>query len=208
MNLSDILVLEAVRAPLRATSKKALFRRLAELAASVHGLEAEPVYRALLRRETLGSTGVGRGVAIPHARLPELDHVNGLFVRLAEPVAFGATDRRPVDLVFTLLGPDAAATHLKALARIARTLRNEAVRRKLRSTFEPEALHAILTERELECTTAPPARYPLRHGRLAEARDETVGRSRIAGVRTGGRAPAAGAARPGLSHTLIFRQVR
>ena len=155
MNLSDILVLEAVRAPLRATSKKALFRRLAELAASVHGLEAEPVYRALLRREKLGSTGVGRGVAIPHARLAELDHVTGLFVRLAEPVAFGAIDRRPVDLVFTLLGPDAAATHLKALARIARTLRNEAVRRKLRSTFEPEALHAILTERELERPTAP-----------------------------------------------------
>lgn len=156
MNLSDILGPDAVRAPLRATGKKALFQRLAELAASVHGLEAEAVYQALLRREKLGSTGVGRGVAIPHARLPKLDHVNGLFVRLAEPVAFGATDRRPVDLVFTLLGPDAAATHLKALARIARTLRNEAVRRKLRSTFEPEALHAILTERELECTTAPP----------------------------------------------------
>ena len=97
MNLSDILGPDAVRAPLRATGKKALFQRLAELAASVHGLDAEPVYRALLRREKLGSTGVGRGVAIPHARLAELDHVNGLFVRLVEPVAFGATDRRAGD---------------------------------------------------------------------------------------------------------------
>jgi nitrogen PTS system EIIA component len=147
MELSETLGVEAVRAPLKATSKKRLLQDLADLAAAVYGLPAETVYRALLEREALGPTGVGRGVAIPHARFPGVDRVVGLFVRLEKPVDFEAIDRQPVDLVFALFAPEnAGAEHLKALARVSRTLRSEAVCAKLRSTFDPSALYAILTE--------------------------------------------------------------
>jgi nitrogen PTS system EIIA component len=147
MELSETLCVEAVRAPLKATSKKRLLQDLADLAATVYGFQAETVYRALLEREALGPTGVGRGVAIPHARFPGVDRVVGLFVRLEKPVDFEAIDRQPVDLVFALFAPEnAGAEHLKALARVSRTLRSEAVCAKLRSTFDPSAIYAILTE--------------------------------------------------------------
>lgn len=151
MELSEIFGVEAVRAPSKATSKKRLLQELADLAADVYGVSADQVNKALLERETLGPTGVGRGVAIPHARFSGVDRVLGLFVRLEKPVDFEAIDRQPVDLVFTLLAPEGAgADHLKALARVSRTLRSEAVCAKLRSTFDPSALYAILTEGKAE----------------------------------------------------------
>jgi nitrogen PTS system EIIA component len=147
MELSEIIGLEAVRAPLRVTSKKRLLQDLADMAESVYGLPSGPTYRALMDREALGPTGVGRGVGIPHARFASVPRVCGLFVRLEKPVDFEAIDRQPVDLVFALFAPESAgAEHLKALARVSRTLRSEAVCTKLRSTFEPAALYAILTE--------------------------------------------------------------
>ncbi len=151
MELSEIFEVEAVRAPLKATSKKRLLQELADFAAEVYGVSSDAVYRALLEREALGPTGVGRGVAIPHARFGGVDRVHGLFVRLEKPVDFEAIDRQPVDLVFTLLAPETAgADHLKALARVSRTLRSEAVCTKLRSTFDVSALYAILTEGKTE----------------------------------------------------------
>jgi nitrogen PTS system EIIA component len=151
MELSEILGVEAVRAPLKATSKKRLLQELADFASEIYGVQAETVYKALLDREALGPTGVGRGVAIPHARFAGVDRVLGLFVRLERPVDFEAIDRQPVDLVFTLLAPESAgADHLKALARVSRTLRGESVCAKLRSTFDPSALYAILTEGKAE----------------------------------------------------------
>lgn len=151
MELSEILGVEAVRAPLKATSKKRLLQDLADLAATVYGLSAETIYRALLEREALGPTGVGRGVAIPHARFAGVDRVVGLFARLEKPVDFEAIDRQPVDLVFALFAPEnAGAEHLKALARVSRTLRSESVCAKLRSTHDPSALYAILTEGKAE----------------------------------------------------------
>jgi PTS system nitrogen regulatory IIA component len=151
MELSEIIGVEGVRAPLRATSKKRLLQELADFAAEVYGVQAETVYKALLDREALGPTGVGRGVAIPHARFAGVDRVLGLFVRLEKPVDFESIDRQPVDLVFTLLAPESAgADHLKALARVSRTLRSESVCAKLRSTFDPSALYAILTEGKAE----------------------------------------------------------
>lgn len=147
MELSDIINVDAVRAPLKATSKKRLLQDLADMAESVYGLPSAAVYKALMEREGLGPTGVGRGVAIPHARLPEVTQVTGLFVRLEKPVDFEAIDRQPVDLVFALFAPEAAgADHLKALARVSRTLRSESVCTKLRSTFDASAIYAILTE--------------------------------------------------------------
>ena len=151
MELTQILGPGAVRAPLKATSKKRLLQDLADMAEAVYHLPAETTYRALLDREALGPTGVGRGVAIPHARFAGVDQVIGLFVRLEKPVDFESIDRQPVDLVFALFAPEAAgAEHLKALARVSRTLRSEAVCAKLRSTFDPSALYAILTETKSE----------------------------------------------------------
>jgi PTS system nitrogen regulatory IIA component len=121
------------------------------MAESVYGLPAPSVYKSLMEREALGPTGVGRGVAIPHARLAGVSHVLGLFVRLEKPVDFESIDRQPVDLVFALFAPEAAgADHLKALARVSRTLRSEAVCAKLRSTFDTSALYAILTDGKAE----------------------------------------------------------
>lgn len=151
MELSDILRVEGVRAPLKATSKKRLLQDLADLGESVYGLPAADVYKALMEREALGPTGVGRGVAIPHARFAGADKVTGVFVRLEKPVDFESIDRQPVDLVFALFAPESAgADHLKALARVSRTLRSESVCTKLRSTYDPSALYAILTEGKAE----------------------------------------------------------
>jgi nitrogen PTS system EIIA component len=151
MELSEIIGVEAVRAPLKATSKKRLLQELADFASDIYKLPEDAVYKALLDRESLGPTGVGRGVAIPHARFGGVERVLGLFVRLEKPVDFEAIDRQPVDLVFTLLAPESAgADHLKALARVSRTLRSEAVCARLRSTFDPSAIYAILTDGKAE----------------------------------------------------------
>lgn len=151
MELSDILGVDAVRAPTRATSKKRLLQNLADMADQVYHLPAETAYKMLMEREALGPTGVGRGVAIPHARFSGVPRVVGLFTRLEKPVDFEAIDRQPVDLVFALFAPETAgADHLKALARVSRTLRSEAVCDKLRSTFDPSALYAILTDGKAE----------------------------------------------------------
>ncbi|HMQ91505.1 MAG TPA: PTS sugar transporter subunit IIA [Amaricoccus sp.] len=151
MELSDIIGVDAVRAPLKATSKKRLLQDLAEMAETVYGLPAATVYKSLMEREGLGPTGVGRGVAIPHARFEGVNRVIGLFARLEKPVDFESIDRQPVDLVFALFAPESAgAEHLKALARVSRTLRNEAVCAKLRSTFDPSAIFAILTDGKAE----------------------------------------------------------
>lgn len=151
MELSDIIGVEGIRAPLRSTGKKRLLQDIADLADSVYGLPADEVFKALTEREALGPTGVGRGVAIPHARFPGVTRVIGLFVRLEKPVDFESIDRQPVDLVFALFAPEAAgAEHLKALARVSRTLRSEAVCAKLRSTFDPSALFSILMEGRAE----------------------------------------------------------
>jgi len=147
MELTEIIGIDAVRAPIKATSKKRLLQDLADMAEAAYKLPSATIYKALMEREALGPTGVGRGVAIPHARFPGVTRVIGLFVRLDKPVDFEAIDRQPVDLVFALFAPEAAgADHLKALARVSRTLRSEAICAKLRSTFDPSALYAILTE--------------------------------------------------------------
>ena len=105
------------------------------------------IFETLLKREKLGSTGIGQGIAIPHGKVPSISRVYGLFARLAAPVDFELVDGQPVDLVFVLLAPEhAGADHLKALAKISRLLRDSAVVAKLRGTDDAEGLYAILTE--------------------------------------------------------------
>ncbi|MEO1550039.1 MAG: PTS sugar transporter subunit IIA [Pseudomonadota bacterium] len=147
MDLKDILSLEAIRAGVKVQSKKRLLQDIAEHAAACYGLDPDAVCAALTERENLGPTGVGHGVAIPHARLGEVQQVCGLFTSLDVPVDFTAVDRKPVDLVFTLLAPKGAgAEHLKALARVSRTLRNPSICEKLRSTSDTNAVYAVLID--------------------------------------------------------------
>jgi len=105
------------------------------------------VFEALLQRERLGSTGIGEGIAIPHGKLPGLSRIFGLMARLDKPVDFEALDDQPVDILFLLLAPEGAgADHLKALARVARVLREPGVIERIRTTRDAAALYAIMTE--------------------------------------------------------------
>ena len=111
----------------------------------IRRLGARSIHRGRLER--LGSTGVGRGVAIPHGKLGGLSEIFGLFARLEQPVDFESVDSEPVDLVFLLLAPESAgADHLKALARISRLLREPAAIEKLRASKDDAALYALLTQ--------------------------------------------------------------
>jgi PTS system nitrogen regulatory IIA component len=147
MQLSAILKAGAVKTISSCTSKKRLFHDLGELAEACYGLPATTVIDALIEREGLGPTGVGQGVALPHARLADVHEVCGLFLRLEKPLNFDSVDRQPVDLVFALIAPEnAGVDHLKALALVSRTLRDTSVCAKLRANSDPSTLYTILTE--------------------------------------------------------------
>jgi PTS system nitrogen regulatory IIA component len=146
MPLTDLVAPNAVIPALKVTSKKQAIQELAGKAAKLTGQNERGVFETLMQREKLGSTGVGNGIAIPHGKLVKLDRLFGLFARLDRPVDFDALDGQPVDLIFLLLAPEAAgADHLKALARVARLLRDPDVARKLRESRDAEALYAVLT---------------------------------------------------------------
>lgn len=146
MQIAEILSPAAVRNLAQVASKKRLFHEVAELAASVYGLDAAKVLDSLQERESLGTTGVGQGVALPHAQLHGLEGVVGVFLRLEKPLDFDAVDRQPVDLVFALLAPKSTGVdHLKALALVSRRLREPDLRERLRANADPVALHALLT---------------------------------------------------------------
>lgn len=120
---------------------------ISELAEALVDTPAARIFEALQERESLGPTGVGHGIALPHARLEGVEHVVGAFVRLERPIDFDAADRQPVDLVFILLAPlESGVDHLKALALVSRTLRDPALCTKLRSNNNASTLHALLTE--------------------------------------------------------------
>ncbi len=147
MDLSDLLTVEAILPSLKVNSKKQAVQELSERAAALTGLPARAIFETLLQRERLGSTGVGHGVAIPHGKLPGLPRIFGLFARLDKAIDFEALDEEPVDLIFLLLAPEGAgADHLKALARIARVLRDTGTAAKLRATTDPAALFSLLTQ--------------------------------------------------------------
>ena len=147
MNLFDLLKPEAVRVISAASSKKRLLYAIADIANAAYGIDSSKSVDALMERENLGPTGVGNGVALPHARLPELDRVRGVFVLLEKPVEFRAVDHQPVDLFFALFAPEnAGVEHLKALASASRTLRDPSVCAKLRANPNSSTLYTILTE--------------------------------------------------------------
>ena len=147
MELKDLLMMDSVRYASGISSKKRLLTEVAQQAEAIHGLDSAAVLKALQERESLSSTGVGRGVAIPHERFDKLDRVFGFFTRLEKPIDFESVDHQPVDLVFTLLAPSSeGAEHLKALALVSRTLRSEDTCTKLRSNENSQALFSLLAE--------------------------------------------------------------
>ena len=147
MDFSKLLKPEASKVLTSVSSKKRLLHEIGDLAETAHDLDSGEVVEALIAREALGPTGVGRGVALPHARMPGLEHVVGLFVVLEKPVDFSAVDRQPVDIAFALFAPEAAGVeHLKALALVSRTLRDASVCDKLRANLDAGKLFAILSD--------------------------------------------------------------
>ena len=149
MLMSKILVPQAVMTLSGVASKKRMMQEISDRAERVYGLDATLVLPALIEREALGPTGVGRGVALPHARLSGLEDIRGLFVRLDKPVNYDAVDRQPVDLVFALFAPDGnGVDHLKALATVSRVLRDPSFCSALRANDDANKLYALMTSDE------------------------------------------------------------
>jgi PTS system nitrogen regulatory IIA component len=131
---------------IKAETKHEILERLAQRFAETYGLEAAEVLERLEERERLGSTGFGRGVAIPHARVTGIKRPVAALLRLAEPVDFDAADAMPVDLVFGLLSPESAGVaHLHALAAISRLVRDERMHEAFNEAKDADALYALLT---------------------------------------------------------------
>ena len=147
MEFSNLLKPEAIRVFSSVSSKKRLLHDIAGIAEACYQTDYSQTVEALMERESLGPTGVGGGIALPHARLEQLDKVVGTFVLLENPVEFDAIDKQPVDIVFGLFAPKSAGVeHLKALALVSRTLREQSIVAKLRSNPKPSTLYTILTE--------------------------------------------------------------
>ena len=145
MPLTDLVTPNAIIPALKVSGKKQAIQELSARAAKLTGQSERLIFETLMQREKLGSTGVGSGIAIPHGKLPKLEKLAGLFARLERGIDFESLDGQPVDLIFLLLAPEGAgADHLKALARVARLLREAKVVTRLRETRDADALYAVL----------------------------------------------------------------
>lgn len=147
--MHDLITPDGIIPNLRAGSKKQALQELARKAADLTDQHERAIFDVLLERERLGTTGVGRGIAIPHGKLPGLTSVVAVFARLEKPVDFEAIDEQPVDLMCLLLAPEqAGADHLKALARVSRLLRDPVLCDKLRGADTSDAIYALLSHTE------------------------------------------------------------
>lgn len=147
MEIEDLLNADLVFSDFKVSSKKQALQSLSRRWAASQGVDERLAFEKLLEREKLGSTGVGKGVAIPHARIEGLENITGVFARLSTPIDFDAVDDVPVDLVFMLFAPeDSGAEHLKALARVSRLLRDSKTCDKFRQTGDASALYAMLVQ--------------------------------------------------------------
>jgi PTS system nitrogen regulatory IIA component len=145
MTIGELVGANQVIVGLRVVDKTQLLQELARRAGAALSLDQRTILDALQARESLGSTGLGKGFALPHARLGELSRSFALFVRLARPIEFASIDGLPVDLVILLLTPaNAGNQHLATLAALSRPLRNEAFMQRLRQAPDAMALHDLL----------------------------------------------------------------
>jgi PTS system nitrogen regulatory IIA component len=145
VDLGELLNPGAILPRVNASSKRQALAIVADIAARSLDVPASEIVSKLMAREKLGSTGVGHGVAVPHARLKGLERLHGVFVRLETPLDFGSVDEQPVDLIFALLAPDDhPAEHLRALAKVSRVLRQADLREHLRQAKSADAVRALL----------------------------------------------------------------
>ena len=152
-DLSSLLSEGVILGSVASESRKQVLGALADAIGDKTGVDGRDIFDAVIERENLGSTSVGEGVAIPHARIPQLKAPVGAFVRLHEGVDFDAIDGRPCDLIFMLLAPNAAgAAHLRALALVSRAFRNEAFRTALRSATDLDSLSGFLCPQAMEAS--------------------------------------------------------
>lgn len=157
MDIADLVAPDQVRSGLRVGDKAQLLKELGRRAAAALGIDAAAVLDALAAREALGSTGIGAGVAMPHARLAGVKRVYGFLARLDPPIDFAAIDDRKVDLVFLLITPEAAGNeHLAALACAARALRDPRRAARLRAATDDAELYRLLAG----AGASPPAKSP------------------------------------------------
>ncbi len=155
MHIADLLAPNGVVLRGGGSSKRQALHAVAEAAAQAMGVDQTRVFEALLEREALGSTGLGSGVAVPHARLKEIDRVSAVFVRLDSPVAYDAVDDRPVDLLFALFAPPKdGAEHLRALAAASRALRSAGLRGQWRQAHTADAIRALFVKDDAPATAA------------------------------------------------------
>lgn len=128
-------------------TKKELLRLVAEIASKVYGLDIELSLQALEERELASSTGMGQGIALPHARSDNYQEIVGIFIRLETPIEFDSLDRKPVDLVFGIFAPhNSSIVYLKSLSGVARKLREEETQKLLRLTEKPNEILSILAK--------------------------------------------------------------
>ena len=147
MLISEIITQNLVLSLNNVSSKKRLFQEIANKMAFDCSSSVETVLTALQDREQLGPTGMGKGIAIPHARIDRISKIRGIFIKLEKPIDFESMDKQKVDLVFAILAPiDSGVDHLKALAKVSRLLRDQDICSKLRSTEDITALFSILTQ--------------------------------------------------------------
>jgi PTS system nitrogen regulatory IIA component len=147
MLISEIITQKLVLSLNNISSKKRLFQEIATHMAMDSSVNPETIVTALQDREQLGPTGMGNGIAIPHARIDNISSIKGMFIRLEKPINFDSMDKLKVDLIFSILAPiDSGVDHLKALAKVSRLLRDQNICSKLRSTADITALHSILTQ--------------------------------------------------------------
>jgi PTS system nitrogen regulatory IIA component len=148
MQIGDILDRSAIAPRITAANKRQVLAVVSEIAARNFGIDAGVILDALAEREQAGSTGVGNAVAVPHARLEGLTRMRGVFLRLDHPVDFDSVDDQPVDLIFALFAPkeSAGVEHLRALARVSRSLRQSELRQQLRQARTADAIHALLVQ--------------------------------------------------------------
>lgn len=148
MDIGELLTRDSILLPRKAASYSAALEIIASHLSYLTELRPRQIHRILLEREEKGSTGLGHGVALPHARIEGLKSIHGVFMRLVEPVDAGAADGKPVDMVFTLLAPESAnAGYLKAIGKIATILRDADKRALLRSG-DKDVVYATLTSED------------------------------------------------------------
>lgn len=150
MKITDFLSVQTVVPSLASREKNAVLQELSEgLVAHYRNLDQQNVLDVLLERERISTTAIGEGVAIPHGKLPNVDRVLGVFARSLEGVDFASLDGAPTHLFFVLIAPEnAAADHLKALARISRLLKDEAFRRRLLAGKDSQELYTLIAEED------------------------------------------------------------